>query len=291
MSELQVYVQGRLVPAAEAAVSVWDSGFQHGDAVYEGLRVYRSRVFRLHEHIRRLYDCAAALMIDVPMSMEDMAKAVLSTVKANGFTDDTHIRLTVTRGTKRITGMDPHLAATPATVVIIAEPKQPSFPSSGIRLITSSVRRTPAACLDPKLHSCNQLGQILAKIEANNAGADEGLMLDVNGFVAETNSANVFVVKDHRVMTPTRNACMPGLTRGFVLAKSSELGYPSTEEDISLADVYWADEMIVCGTVCEIVPVINVDGRRIGTGQPGPFARRMLEEYLKVATTEGVAVG
>lgn len=289
MSELQVYVQGRLVPAAQATVSVWDSSFQHGDAVYEGLRVYGGRVFRLHEHLQRLYDCAGAVMIDIPLSMEEMATAVRDTVRANGLTDNAHIRLTVTRGTKRITGMDPQLSATQGTVVIIAEPKEPSFPRSGIRLITSSVRRMPAACLDPKIHSCNQLGQILAKIEANNAGADEALMLDVNGFVAETNSANVFVVKGQRVMTPTRDACMPGLTRGYVLTKAPELGYPATEENISLTDVYWADEMIVCGTVCEIVPVTSVDGRRIGTGAPGPFARRMLEEYLKVAHSDAVA--
>ncbi len=286
-----VFVNDRLVPRAQAMVSVWDAGFQHGDGVYEGIRVYNGKIFRLHEHVARLFECADALGIRIPMSREEMAVAIARTVHANNLVHDTHIRVQATRGLKRLTGMDPELAAVPhATVVVMAEPKKPTLPKGGMTLITSSIRRTPADCLDPKLHTCNQLGQIMAKMEANHAGADEALMLDTHGFVAETNSANVFVVKGKRVSTSTRNACMPGLTREFVLELAERLGYQAREEDLSLSDVYRADEMFVCGTVCEIAPVTGVDGRRIGSGQPGPVTERISEAYLKVAGSEGVPV-
>lgn len=218
MSELQVYLNDRLVPRGEAKVSVWDSGFQSGDAVYEGIRVYDGKIFRMAEHVDRLFRCAHAIGIHMTKTRDEVIHAILSTVRANHLKGNVHIRLTVSRGAKAQTGMDPQLAdKIPPTFVIIAEPKEPTFPASGIKLITSSVRRMPAQCLDPKLHTCNQLGQILAKAEANHANADEALMLDVHGFVAETNSANFFIVRGNRVLTPTKDAIMPGITRGFVI--------------------------------------------------------------------------
>ena len=287
-----VFLNGSLVAREDAKVSVWDRGFQSGDAVYEGLRVYRGGVFQLHEHVHRLFLCAHAIGIVIAMSRDAVARAILDTVRANDLTEDAHIRITVTRGDAPSTGMDPRICdATPATVVIIVEPKKPALPKSGIRVVTSSVRRTPAQCLDPKLHTCNQLGQILAKMEANQAGAQEALMLDMQGFVAETNSANVFIVSGRRLSTPRRDSIMPGLTRGAVMAMAPDLGLELTEDNISLSDVYMADEMFLTGTVNQIVPIIDVDGRGIGGGQPGPLTTRLLDRYLKLAAENSVSVG
>ncbi len=288
---MKVFIGRELLPRDEAKVSVWDSGFQSGDAVYEGLRVYGGRVFRLHEHVDRLFSCAHAIGICSPMSRRDVCDAILDTVRANGLHDDAHVRVTMTRGDKPVTGMNPTLArASEPLLVVIAEPKPLPFPESGIRLITASIRRTPAQCLDPKLHTCNQLGQILAKMEANLAGVDEALMLDVNGFVAETNSANIFVATGGRLLTPRRNSCMPGLTRQFVLEVGPESGYATAEEDISQADVYSASEVFICGTVCEIVPVTAVDGRQIGNGKPGPISTQLRKAYARQTSSLGVPV-
>lgn len=284
-----VYLNGEIVPRSQARVSVWDSAFQCGDAVYEGLRVYSGGVFQLHEHVERLFRCAHAIGIQLTRSREDVARAIFDTVRANGVTNDAHIRITVTRGEKVKTGMDPCIASeTGPTIVVIVEPKPPAFPKSGIKLITSSIRRTPAECLDPKLHTCNQLGQVLAKMEANNAGAQEALMLDMQGFVAETNSANIFLLKDSRLCTPRRDSIMPGLTRALVLRLAPEFGWTTLEENLSLADVYTADEVFVTGTVNEIVAVIDVDGRRIGTGTQGAAAQSLLARYLEIANHDAV---
>jgi branched-chain amino acid aminotransferase len=289
MSELRVYIDGKLLPRTEAKVSVWDSGFQCGDGVYEGLRVYRGGVFQLREHVDRLFRCAHAIGIAIRQSREAVAQAILGTVKANGLVEDAHIRITVTRGDKPRTGMDPRIGGgAPPTMVIVAEPKAPAFPKSGIRLVTSSVRRTPAQCLDPKLHTLNQLGQIMAKIEANAAGADEALMLDMQGFVAETNSANIFMLRGERLATPKRDAIMPGFTRALVIETAPALGWMISEENLSLADLYGADEIFITGTVNQVVPVTEVDGRRIGGGQPGPAATGLLRRYLEIAEAQTV---
>jgi branched-chain amino acid aminotransferase len=221
-----------------------------------------------------------------------MAQAILDTVQANGFTEDAHVRVTITRGDAPSSGMDPRLCATlPPTIVVMAESKKPPLPKSGIRLVTSSIRRTPAECLDPKLHSCNQLGQILAKMEANQAGAHEALMLDVNGFVAETNSANIFAVSGGTLKTPHRDMIMPGLTRGVVLDLAASERLQALESNISLFDIYTADEVFITGTVNQLVSVIEVDGRTIGDGQPGPATARLLSRYLQVAAETSVPVG
>lgn len=289
MVELKVYINGQIVPRSEAKVSVWDSGFQSGDSVYEGIRVYDGKALQLKEHIRRLYDSAHAIGIKVDMPTSDAAQAVLDTLKANNLYDGAHVRITLTRGIKPITGMDPELAreAKPL-LVIIAEPKEPSFPKTGITLVTSSVRRMSPECLDPKIHSCNQLGQILAKFEANNAGASEALMLDVHGFVAETNSANFFIVRDDVIRTPRRNSCLNGLTRAWVIRNAPQHCEGAFEDDISLTDVYTADEAFICGTICEIVPVVQVDGRTIGSGRPGEVTQAIAAAYDRYAHSSGV---
>ena len=278
------FLNGRLVPRSEARISIWDRGFQSGDAVYEGLRVYRGGVFQLHEHVRRLFLCARAIGIRMSLTERDVAKAILDTVAANRIEEDAHVRITVSRGDPLSSGMDTRICANvEPTVAILVEGKKPQMPKSGIRLATSSVRRTPAQCLDPKLHTCNQLGQILAKIEANNAGADEALMLDTDGFVAETNSANIFIIQGDILSTPRADSIMPGCTRQLVFDLAIERDLRVRETRVSLGDVYMADEMFITGTVNQIVPVIEVDGRAIGTGKAGPHTGALLERYLQEA--------
>ncbi len=289
MTQQKVYINGEFFDRDRAKVSVWDRGFQSGDGVYEGLRVYNGGVLRLCEHVARLARCARALLINLPMSESEICDAILRTVRENGLRADAHIRVTLTRGDKPTTGMDTRIGSDwPSTLVIIVEAKKPSFPKSGLRLITSSIRRTPAQCLDPKLHTLNQLGQIMAKMEAIDAGADEAIMLDMHGFVAETNSANLFVISGDTLRTPTENSLMPGLTRRFVLDCAGDFGLRAIENDISLGDLYGADEVFMTGTVCEIVPVTRVDGRSIGTGGPGRTTLTILERYLEMANREVV---
>jgi branched-chain amino acid aminotransferase group I len=289
MNELLVYLNGELVRRGEAKVSVWDAGFQCGDGVYEGLRVYRGGVFQLHEHVDRLFSCAHAVGIPMPWSRNHVANAILETIRANGLAEDAHVRVSVTRGDRPWTGMDPRIGeGYPPTIVIIAEPKKPGMPKAGIRLITSSLRRIPAQCMDPKLHTMNQLGQILAKMEANHANVDEALMLDMQGFVAETNHANIFLLRNGRLATPRRDSIMPGFTRGLILDVAPTLGFPVSEENLSVADFYMADEVFITGTVNQLVPVIEIDGRAIGSGAAGMVTTRLLEKYLSVAAAESV---
>jgi len=288
-SELRVHVNGHLVPRSEAKVSVWDAGFQCGDGVYEGLRVYRGGIFQLYEHVDRLFKCAHATGITMPWDRNHVAKVLLETVRANGFTDDAHIRVTVTRGDRPRTGMDPRIGGdAPPTLVVIVEPKKPAFPKSGIKLVTSSLRRMPAQCLDPKLHTLNQLGQIMAKIEANHSGADEALMLDMQGFVAETNSANIFLVRDSTIFTPRRDSIMPGFTRQLVLELAPKLGHVASEENLSLADFYTADEVFISGTVNQLVPVVEIDRRQIGAGIAGGVTTKLIGRYLELAAEQSI---
>jgi branched-chain amino acid aminotransferase len=287
--ELLAYINGQLVPREQAKVSVWDAGFQCGDGVYEGLRVYRGGIFQLHEHVERLFLCAHAIGIKLPWSRTEVAGAMLQTVRANGLKDDAHIRVSLTRGDRPHTGMDPRIGGNnPPTFVIIAEPKKPAFPKSGIRLMTSALRRTPAQCLDPKLHTLNQLGQVMAKIEANHAGVNEALMLDMQGFVAETNSANIFLAKGQRLATPRRDSIMPGFTRQLILGLAPELGFQVVEENLSLADFYGADEVFITGTVNQLVPVVEIDRRLIGEGGPGPVTSKLLNQYLSIAAEKSI---
>lgn len=289
MQEQIVYLNGALVSRDQARISIWDRCFQSGDAVYEGLRVYNGGVFQLKEHVQRLFLCAKALGISIKMCEGDVEKAILETVRANRLESDAHVRVTITRGEAPRTGMDPAICdSTPPTIAILVEAKKPQMPKTGIRLITSSMRRTPAQCLDPKLHTCNQLGQIMAKMEANRAGVDEALMLDLQGFVAETNSANVFIFDGNRLLTPRRDCIMPGFTRRLVFSMASDHGLQVTEDNISLADVYMAREMFIAGTVNQIVPVIEVDGRSIGSGEAGQVTQCLLAAYLARAQVESV---
>ncbi len=288
--ERLVYINGELVPKEEAKVSVFDHGFLYGDGVFEGIRVYDGRVFKLDEHIDRLYDSARAIMLDIPMSKEEMKKAIAETVRANGL-KDAYIRVVVSRGEGDL-GLDPEKCPKP-NVVIIVEPMDPLYGDlyeKGIRVITSSIRRIPPESLDPKIKSCNYLNNILAKIQANLAGVEEAIMLDHEGYVAEGTGDNIFVVENGEVFTPPDDTVLRGITRQTVMEICEELGIPVREKRITLGELYSADEVFLTGTAAEVAPVREVDGRRIGDECPGPVTRRIMEKFRELTETEGVPV-
>jgi branched-chain amino acid aminotransferase len=279
-ADLLVYLNGRLMPQAEARVSVFDAGFQSGDGVWEGLRVYHGAVFELDTHLSRLYASAKALAITIPLSAEELASAIDETLRANHFEDETHIRLMVTRGVRRTSGMDPNNAreSTP-TLAIVAERKPVPVHDKGIRLQTVHTRRPSPDVLDPGIHHANQLNSILAKIEANAAGVDGGLMLDRDGFVAETDSANIFMVKAGQLATPRPVFCLHGITRSIVLREARMAGIAAAERDVTLFDLYSADEVFTTGTLGELTPVAEIDRRQIGDGRPGSITKQLHERY------------
>ena len=288
--DLIVNINGRLVHREQAGVSPFDSAVQGGDAVWEGLRLYCGRIFRLEQHLDRLVGSAKALAFgDIP-PRERIVEEIRRTLEANGMTDGVHLRLTLTRGVKVTSGMDPRLNQSGSTLIVLAEHKPPVYGSDGLALITSSVRRFPPDCLDPKIHHNNLIQSILAKIEANVAGADDALMLDTRGFIAETNATHVFIVAGGRVLTPRLVACPEGITRGAVLELCESHGIPCEERDLSLTEAYRADEMFCSGTMGELASVTRVDGRVIGDGRPGPLTLRLSALFRDLTAREGTAV-
>src|SRR5262245_8910977 len=288
--DLVVNINGRLVHRDEAGVSPFDSAVQGGDAVWEGLRLYDGRVFKLTEHLDRLRSSALALAFAQIPSHEEIIEQIRRTLAANRMTDGVHIRLTLTRGVKITSGMDPRLNQAGPTLIVLAEHKPPVYDKGGTTLITSSVRRFPPDCLDPKIHHCNLIQSILAKLEANAAGADDALMLDPRGFVAETNATHVFIVHRGMALTPRTVACPEGITRATVLDLCRGHAIPCGECDLSLTEVYRADEMFCTGTMGELAPVVMVDGRTIGSGKAGLLTRRLSELFAELTRTEGVPV-
>lgn len=288
--DLIVNVNGRLVHRDQAGVSPFDSAVQGGDAVWEGLRLYNGRIFKLREHLDRLRSSARALAFAEIPPHETIIDEIRRTLAANRMTDGVHIRLTLTRGVKYTSGMDPRLNTGGPTLIVLAEHKPPVYDKSGITLVTSSIRRFPPDCLDPKIHHCNLIQSILAKIEANAAGADDALMLDVRGFVAETNATHLFVVERGFVRTSRLLACPEGITRATVLELCRANSIPHEEADLSLTEVYRADEMFCTGTMGELAPVVTVDGRTIGDGRPGAMTRRLSELYRQRTQREGEPV-
>ena len=286
-AELQVHVGGRLVPRDEARVSVFDSVVQGGDAVWEGLRVYKGHIFALEAHLDRLVDSARAMAFAEIPGRSEIRSAIFETLEANGMRDGVHIRLTLTRGRKVTSGMDPRLNREGPTLIVLAEWKAPVYAAAGIRLITSAIRRNSPACLDSKIHHNNLINNILAKIEANVAGADDALMLDLAGFVSETNATNVFLVKRGRLLTPHADSCLPGITRGVVIEIARAAGIELVERNLSLSEVYSADELFVSGTMGELTPVLEVDGRRIGESTAGPITRKLQSLYAWRTAAEG----
>jgi len=284
---IKININGRLLPRDEAGVSPFDSAVQGGDAVWEGLRLYDGRIFRLREHLTRLRHSAQALAFDEIPSEESIVAEIKKTLEANGMRDGVHIRLTLTRGVKITSGMDPRLNRSGPTLIVLAEHKSPVYEKGGLKLITSSVRRFPPDCLDPKIHHANLIQSILAKIEANHAGADDALMLDVHGFVAETNATHLFVVSDGRVETSRLIACPEGITRTAVLEICREQQIPHGERDISLAEFHRADEVFCSGTMGELAAVVEIDGRTIGDGKVGAMTTRLSRAFGELTAGSG----
>ena len=286
-ADILVHIDGELVPRDEARVSVFDSVVQGGDAVWEGLRVYDGKVFALERHLDRLFASAHALRFEGVPSREVVKRAVIETFTANKMYDQAHARLTLTRGPKVTSGMSPTFNRAGCTLIVLAEWKPPVYDRGGIRLVTSSVRRNSPATLDSKIHHNNLLNNILAKIEADIAGVDDALMLDLQGFVAETNATNVFLVRKGALVTPTADACLPGITRAIVLETAAAEGIETQVRNVSLSEIYTADEVFTTGTMGELSPVLEVDGRTIGDGPRGPITRRLQELHHERTRDEG----
>ena len=288
--DLVVNVGGRLAHRDEAGVSPFDSVVQGGDAVWEGLRLYGGRIFALDEHLARLRRSARALAFAEIPSDDEIVEQVRRTLAANAMSDGVHVRLTLTRGVKVTSGMDPRLTTGGPTLIVVAEHKPPVYDAGGITLVTASVRRPSPDVLDPKIHSNNLLNSILAKIEANVAGADDALMLDGRGFLAETNATHLFLAAGGVLCTPTTAACPEGITRATVLRLAADAGIPCEVGDFPLARLYSADEAFVTGTMGELTPVLVVDGRQIGTGEPGPLTEQLSAAYAALTATSGTPV-
>src|SRR5438309_3121731 len=287
---LIVNINGELVHRDKAAISPFDSTAQGGDAVWEGLRLYNGKIFKLLEHLDRLEKSARALsFVDLP-PRERIIDELKRTLAANKMRDGAHIRLTLSRGVKITSGMDPRLNQSGATLIILAEYKAPVYSKEGLKLITASVRRPPPEVLDPRIHHANLLNSILAKIEANNAGADDALMLDTNGFVAETNATHVFLVRDGELATPRVVACPEGITRETILEICAAEKIAVSESDLTLEDIYRANEMFCTGTMGELAGVIKVDDRSIVDGKIGPMTRRLSEPFSVRTATDGFVV-
>lgn len=285
--DILIYVNGELLKRDAAKVSVFDSAVQGGDAVWEGLRVYNGRIAALDEHLERLQNSAKALAFaDVPTPAE-VRTALFRTLEANGMRDAAHIRLTLTRGEKITSGMNPRLNQAGCTLIVLAEWKPPVYSDSGIRVITSSIRRNTPQCLDSKIHHNNLLNNILAAIEANVAGVDSAVMLDVNGFVSETNDTNLFLVRGGALLTPFADACLPGLTRKMIISIAERESIRVAEKNLSLTELYTADEVFTTGTMGELTPVLEADGRIIGHGKPGVMTRRLQELHRDFAFETG----
>ena len=289
-ADILIYVGGQLRPREKATVSVFDSVVQGGDAVWEGLRVYDGRIAELDGHLDRLQDSAKTLAFaDVPSS-DEIRSAIFDTLAANGMRDNAHIRLTLTRGEKVTSGMNPRFNQSGCTLIVLAEWKPPVYSDAGIRVITASTRRNTPECLDSKIHHNNLLNNILAAIEANVAGADAAVMLDVNGFISETNDTNIFLVKNGQVLTPHADSCLPGLTRKMILTICGAEGIPALERNLSLTELYTADEAFTTGTMGELTPVLEADGRLIGDGTAGPISKRLQGLHRSFAYEHGVAI-
>jgi len=286
-----IYVDGKLVPKEDAKVSVFDHGFLYGDGVFEGIRAYDGVVFRLEEHIERLYESAKTIALEIPLTPAELTQATLETVAANGMRD-AYIRLVISRGPGDL-GIDPYNCSKPSVVIIVGSitlyPKE--LYDTGISLITSSVPRIPTQCLDPRIKSLNYLNNIMAKIEARHMGVPEALMLNFNGRVAECTADNIFMFKNGELETPDlMQGALGGITRAAVLELAATAGIPARETVLGLHDFYNSDECFLTGTGAEVMPVVSIDGRTIGDGTPGKMTLEMLERFRELRVRDGVRV-
>ena len=285
-----IYVDGKFVPAEKAAISIYDHGLLYGDGVFEGIRAYNGRVFRLEDHVKRLYDSAKAIMLEIPLSQEEMCSAILETLRKNELSD-AYIRPLVTRGVGDL-GLDP-LRCTKPTVLIITQKWDAMYGDLyevGLTAVTVAVRRNSPAALPPNIKSLNYLNNVLAKIEANVKGGDEAIFLDAEGTVSEGSGDNIFVVKDGVISTPPTLNNLKGITRKAVIEVAEAEGYTVREVALGLFDLYTADELIVTGTAAEVAPVTMIDGRTIGDGKPGPITKVLIEGVRVLTLTTGTPI-
>lgn len=283
--DIKVWINGELLYRDQAKISVFDSAVQGGDAVWEGVRVYDGRIFCFEKHLNRLMQSAKSMDFSNVPSVKEVKSAVFSTLKANGMKDDTHIRLTLTRGEKITSGMNPKLNQFGCTLIVLAEWKSSIFYGKELRLVTSNIRRNSPLCLDSKIHHANLINNILAKIEANYAGADDALMLDLDGFVAETNATNIFMIKNGLVITPFPKACLPGITRSLIIEICINNNIPIVEQDISVTELYNADEVFTTGTMGELARVNEIDNRKIEN--KGGVLMQLQSLFRKLTEVEG----
>ncbi len=286
-----IFIDGQFLPEAEAKVSVFDHGLLYGDGIFEGIRFYNGRVFRLEEHHDRLWDSARSILLDIPMSREEMTEALLETIRKNGLRDG-YIRQIVTRGVGNL-GLNPAQCKKPTVIIIAATIALYSEEvyRNGLTIVTCPTRRAGAATLNPAVKSLNYLNNVMARIEANLSGADEALMLNDAGMVAECTADNVFIIKKGQIFTPPISAgALRGITRAVVFEIADELGIKITETDISRHDVFVADECFLTGTAAEVIPVIKADGRTIGTGKPGELSGRMIARFRELTRAEGTPI-
>lgn len=278
--DIKVWVKDQLYPRSQAKVSVFDSVVQGGDAVWEGLRLYPEGIFCLDRHLQRLIESAKALAFtDIP-SQSEIQSALFQTLAANQMRQDCHIRLTLTRGEKITSGMDPRLNCLGATLIILAEWKPPVYDNSaGIKVISTSIQRNSPLHLDSKIHHNNLLNNILAKIQANVAGVDAGLMLDNQGFLAELNGSNVFLIKNQKILTPHAHACLPGITRGLVIEICQKIGLHCLEKNLSLTEAYTSEFAFAAGTMGELTPISTIDGRTIADPLVHPIFDQIKQQF------------
>lgn len=289
--ERTIYIDGQLLPASQAKVSVFDHGLLYGDGIFEGIRFYNGRVFRLEQHIRRLYDCARAILLKIPLTPEEMIAATCATVKANGLRDG-YIRLVITRGVGPM-GLSPFKCPTPSVIIIadaISLYSEESY-RTGLTMATVATRRPSHDILSPQVKSLNYLNNIMAKVEALQAGAEEGLMLNDVGLVAECTGDNIFIIRDGAISTPPLTAgALDGITRGTVFNIAQELGIPIRERDFSRHDVFIADECFLTGTAAEVIAAVKLDGREIASGKPGAITQRIIARFRELTQTTGTPI-
>ena len=285
-----IYLNGKFVPEEQATVSVFDHGFLYGDGVFEGIRAYDGRVFRLEDHVKRLFDSAQAIMLNIPLTEDEMCQAILETLKKNNLRD-AYIRPIVSRGYGDL-GLDPNKCPKPSVIIIAVEwgAMYGDLYEVGLTAVSVSVRRNSPDSLPPNIKSLNYLNNILAKIEANIKGGNEAIILDSRGLVSEGSGDNIFVIKDGQISTPHTINNLKGITRAAVMDLAEIRGNPIQEKELGLFDLYTADEVFVTGTAAEVAPVTKVDGRIIGTGKPGPITKELMSAFKELAMTTGTAI-
>jgi branched-chain amino acid aminotransferase len=288
---LKIYIDGNFYPESEAKISVFDHGLLYGDGVFEGIRFYQGRVFRLEEHIGRLWDSAKGIALEIPMSASELTAATLETIRQNDLHDG-YIRLLITRGAGSL-GLSPDSCRRPSIIIIAATialyPE--ALYEKGVNMVTCATRRTAPAALSPRIKSLNYLNNVLAKIEAQQAGAAEGVMLNEQGYVAECTGDNLFILKAGRLYTPPVNAgILEGITRRVAFELAEKNGFIVEERDLTRYDIITADECFLTGTAAEIIPAVELDRRLIGNGQPGPVTLKLIEDFRRLTQTTGTPI-